>query len=126
MALRFGGFYGQAESAVQMINNPSSWVSYLYKYYYLETSPLLIIVIGACELALSLMFIVGMYRNLVYGTALLFQLSITIAEQDDLSAFLSNPSFFSTVPLIFAFIALFVMRHHDTKWTLTKKPAMFS
>jgi len=72
------------------------------------------------------MFIVGMYRNLVYGTALLFQLSITIAEQDDLSAFLSNPSFFSTVPLIFAFIALFVMRHHDTKWTLTKKPAMFS
>lgn len=125
--LRFGlgGFL--AFCSVDKIISPQSFLSVISHYYLVSVPTWVIMILGGVQLVLSLFFMLGMYKTWTYGAAFLVQaLALVTVVEKLLSPFGKDQVFLMLVPLLFAFGALFVMRNFDTKWTLTKKPSMFS
>lgn len=124
--LRFGlgGFLGLC--AFDKIISPETSVSF-FSHYFVSISPSIIMLVGGAELALSLLFILGMYKTWTYGLAFILQsLALAMMLEKLLSPFGKDILFVMLIPLLFAFFALFLMRNLDTKWTLTKKTGIFT
>lgn len=125
--LRFGlgGFL--AVCAIDKIISPETTATLIFDYYLINVSVAIIMIIGGAELVLSLFFLMGMYKTWTYGTGFAVQvIAVATLLQNLLWPFGKNHLFLMLFPLLFAFGALFLMRKLDTKWTLTKKPSMFS
>lgn len=125
--LRFGlgGFL--ALCSIDKIVSPQSFLALISPYYFVSVPPWVIMILGGVQLVLSLFFILGMYKTWTYGAAFLVQaLALVTVVEKLLRPFGKDQVFLMLVPLLFAFGALFVMRSFDTKWTLTKKPGLFS
>lgn len=113
--------------SIDKIISPETTVKLIFDYSLYSVSPAVIMIIGGAQLVLSLLFLVGMYKTCTYGLAFLIQLFVVIIFfQNSLWPFNKNHQFFIFIPMLFTFGALFLMRKFDTKWTLTKKPSMFS
>ena len=84
-------------------------------------------IIGALQLALSLLFMLGIYKNITYGLGLAIHIIATVgAFQEIMSPFGSDILYVSYIPILCSFITLFLLRQMDNRWTLSKKPKMFS
>jgi hypothetical protein len=69
----------------------------------------------------------GIYKNITYGLCLVIQVISTItALREIFSPFGPNIYFVAEIPILCAFITLFLLRNLDNRWTLSKKPKMFS
>ena len=83
--------------------------------------------LGACELALSLFLILGFYKTITYGLGLMLHALTTLAGYRELlSPFGQHQFFVASIPILFAFIVLFLLRDFDTLWTLGKKKSLFA
>lgn len=83
--------------------------------------------LGACEMVLSLFMILGFHKTITYGLGLGVHTFATIASyRQFLSPFGDNNIFIAAIPVLFAFITLFILRDLDTLWTLGKKKSLFA
>jgi hypothetical protein len=96
-------------------------------FYFIELSSSVIMILGAIQLVLSLLIIFGFHKTYTYGAGLLVQaISTGAAYRELLSPFGENHFFIATIPILFAFLALFILRDFDTIWTLGRKKSLFA
>lgn len=95
-------------------------------FYFMDINVSMALMIGAVELVLSLFFIFGVYKTITYGLGLLIHFIATAATYEQLlHPFGKNHLFIANIPVLFAFLALFLLREFDTKLTFGKKKSIF-
>lgn len=76
---------------------------------------------GLLEIALSLAILAGFWKTLSYGLGLaLHAVSTLVTYRELLAPFGENHLFIAGLPLLAAFVALFLLREHDTFWSLAR------
>lgn len=97
---------------------PATTVEVFAQFYGLIVSHGMVYAAGALEILLSLAFLAGLWKTLSYGLGLLLHAASTLATyQELLSPFGTNHLFLAAIPVLAAFIALFLLRRHDTLWS---------
>lgn len=77
-------------------------------------------VIGVLEVLLALAIFAGLWKTFTYGLGLLLHTISTLSTwQQLLSPFGDNHLFIAALPVLGAFVALFLLRNQDTLWTLS-------
>lgn len=96
---------------------PATTVEVFAQFYGLIISHGMVYTAGALEILLSLAFLAGLWKTLSYGLGLLLHAVSTLATyQELLSPFGENHLFLAALPVLAAFIALFLLRRQDTLW----------
>lgn len=125
--LRFGLGLFLILWAINAIVAPDITVAFFARFYHINLYQSVAMIMGALELVLGLLFVLGMYKTWTYALALGIHSIATLATfQELLSPFGVNIIYVAHVPILFSFISLFLLRHLDNKWALSKKPKMFS
>ena len=97
---------------------PETTVEVFAQFYGLIVSHGMVYATGALEILLGLAFLAGLWKTLSYGLGLLLHAVSTLATYHELlSPFGANHLFLAAVPVLAAFIALFLLRRHDTLWS---------
>jgi putative oxidoreductase len=93
-------------------NTPAIW-----GYFYgLSVPQVMAYVFGAGEIAIAIGMILGVFRTWIYGAAVLLHALSVIVSWRQLIAPWADPYshlFIAGVPVLGAFIALYVLRHND-------------
>ena len=98
---------------------PGGAVAIYQFFYHVSITTNIAYVIGVLELLLGLAIIAGFLKTYSYGLGLLLHATSTIASyQQLLDPFGGNHLYIAGIPVLAGFIALFLMRHHDTFLTL--------
>ncbi len=91
-------------------------------FYHVRITTEIAYVIGALEFLLSLAIMAGFLKTYSYGLGLLLHVASTTASyQQLLNPFGGNHLYIAAIPVLAGFIALFLMRHQDTLWSLATK-----
>lgn len=97
---------------------PATTVEVFAQFYGLIVSHGMVYATGALEILLGLAFLAGLWKTLSYGLGLLLHAVSTLATYHELlSPFGANHLFLAAIPVLAAFIALFLLRRHDTLWS---------
>ena len=100
---------------------PETTVEVFAQFYGLIVSHGMVYATGVLEILLGLAFLAGLWKTLSYGLGLLLHAVSTLATYHELlSPFGANHLFLAAVPVLAAFLALFVLRRHDTLWSAGK------
>jgi uncharacterized membrane protein YphA (DoxX/SURF4 family) len=100
---------------------PEITVEVFAQFYGLIVSHGMVYATGVLEILLGLAFLAGLWKTLSYGLGLLLHAVSTLATyQELLSPFGANHLFLAAVPVLAAFLALFLLRRHDTLWSAGK------
>lgn len=79
---------------------------------------------GALEIVLAAALLAGLWKTLTYGLGLALHAISTAATYPELlSPFGENHLYLAAVPVLAAFVALFLLRQHDVLWTLGARGA---
>ena len=94
---------------------PATTMEVITHFYGLIVSHGMVLAAGALEVLLGLAFLAGWRKTLSYGLGLLLHAVSTLATWRELLApFGANHLFLAAVPVLAAFITLFLLRRHDT------------
>lgn len=75
-------------------------------------------VLGGLEIVLALAMLAGLWKTWTYGLGLLLHTVSTLSTwRQLLSPFGDNHLFIAALPVLGAFVALFLLRDRDTLWT---------
>ncbi len=97
---------------------PAMALEVFQRFYGLSVSGALVQAAGALEILLSLAILAGLWKTLSYGLGLLLHMVSTLATYRELLApFGDNHLFLAAIPALAAFVALFLLRRHDTFWS---------
>jgi uncharacterized membrane protein YphA (DoxX/SURF4 family) len=100
---------------------PETTVEVFAQFYGLAVSHGMAYGAGALEILLGLAFLAGMWKTLSYGLGLLLHAVSTLATYHELlTPFGANHLFLAALPVLAAFLALFLLRRHDTLWSAGK------
>jgi len=78
---------------------------------------------GALEILLAVAILAGLWKTLSYGLGLaLHAVSTLVTYRELLAPFGENHLFLAAIPALAAFIALFLLRRHDTFWNVSRAP----
>ena len=100
---------------------PATTVEVFAQFYGLIASHGMVYATGVLEILLGLAFLAGLWKTLSYGLGLLLHAVSTLATYHELlSPFGANHMFLAALPVLAAFIALFLLRRHDTLWSAGK------
>ena len=100
---------------------PETTVEVFAQFYGLIVSHGMVYATGVLEILLGLAFLAGLWKTLSYGLGLLLHTVSTLATYHELlSPFGANHLFLAALPVLAAFIVLFVLRRHDTLWSAGK------
>lgn len=103
---------------------PATTVEVFAHFYGLAVSHGMAYGAGALESLLGLAFLAGLWKTLNYGLGLLLHAVSTLATyQELLSPFGTNHLFLAAIPVLGAFLALFLLRRHDTLWSARRAAA---
>ena len=103
---------------------PATTAEVFAQFYGLIVSHGMVYATGVLEILLGLAFLAGLWKTLTYGLALLLHTVSTLATyQELLSPFGMNHLFLAALPVLAAFLALFVLRRRDTLWSAGKAAA---
>ncbi|MBL1432129.1 MAG: hypothetical protein COC09_08640 [Gammaproteobacteria bacterium] len=98
---------------------PFASVVIFKRFYGLSISSTLAIIAGVFELALALAIIVGLYKIFSYGLGLLLPgTSVVVTHKQWLLPFDEKHLFIAALPILGAFIVLFLLRDADNLWSL--------
>lgn len=114
-------------SGLEKIISPKIFTDLVLLKYSIILGDSVVMMLGALQLSLSLLFILGMSKNFSYSAMAIIQLLSLTFYLSDFAGFLTegeNP--FSELSLSIIYIAFFIVRHQDNKWTLSKKNTIFS
>lgn len=100
---------------------PDHAASVFENFYFLSgLGPLVMYVIGAVELVIILGFVLGLAKRFTYGAVLVFHAVSTLAS----FPLYLNPAegrvFFAAWPMLGACFALYLLREHDTMFTVQR------
>lgn len=113
--------------AIDKFVAPQETVESFLRLYHVSITPSVAMILGALQLVLSLLLILGMYKTLTYGLGLAVHAIASLAYYPQLlSPFGKNHFFLAAIPILIAFIALFILREFDTKLSLSKKKSLFT
>lgn len=100
---------------------PATTVEVFTQFYGLVVSHGMVYAAGALEILLGLAFLAGLWKTLSYGLGLLLHAVSTLATyQELLSPFGENHMFLAAIPVLAAFITLFLLRRQDALWSAGK------
>lgn len=95
---------------------PESTIGIWGFFYGIDISAIVAYIFGAIEILIALCILLGLFRTLAYGAAvLLHAVSVVVSWQPLLSPWADpvNHLFIAGVPVLGALIALFLLRHWD-------------
>lgn len=93
------------------------------RFYGLSVSGALVQAAGALEILLAVAILAGLWKTLSYGLGLaLHAVSTLVTYRELLVPFGENHLFLAAIPALAAFIALFLLRRHDTFWNVSRAP----
>jgi uncharacterized membrane protein YkgB len=101
--------------------NPEHALKVYEKFYFIAgLESVVIVAIGAVEIIVLLMFLVGYKKNFSYTAVLLFHAVSTLsAFKQYLTPFEgTHLLFFAAWPMLAGCIALFLLRYEDQKWSV--------
>ncbi len=88
------------------------------QFYGLSVSAALVQVAGALEMLLGLAVLAGLWKTFSYGLGLALHAVSTAATYRELAVpFGDNHLFLAAIPVLAAFVALFLLRRHDALWS---------
>lgn len=100
---------------------PEATVVIYQFFYHVRITADIAYILGALELLLSLAIMAGFLKTYSYGLGLLVHGSSTLATyQQLLHPFGTHHLFIAAIPVLAAFVALFLLRRQDTLWSLDK------
>lgn len=127
LLLRLGLGIFLAMWSVDKLAEPDIAQHVFSQLYLVNINSSIVMIIGAVELVLSLLIVFGMYKTVTYGLGLLVHTASTIAAYEHLlEPFGKNHLIIATIPVLFAFLTLFLLRDLDTKFALGKKKSLFT
>ena len=90
-------------------------------FYGLSVSTPVAYTAGILEILLGLAMLAGLWKTVTYGSGLLLHAISTLATYEQLlSPFGENHLFIAGLPVLAAFVTLFLLREHDTFWSLSR------
>ncbi|HZD54329.1 MAG TPA: hypothetical protein VE175_14870 [Woeseiaceae bacterium] len=87
-------------------------------YFVAGLGPVVLYLVGVVELLIILGFLLGLARRFTYGAVLLFHGISTLASFPQYLHPAAGRLFFAAWPMLAACFALYLLRDHDTLWTL--------
>lgn len=120
--LRLGVFIVFFMWTIDKFLNPGHTAAVFAKFYLVGgLSETLAYVIGALQMAIVLMFVLGIKKQFSYGFILLMHLVSTLSTYEKYFDPWSSPNllFFAAWPMLAACAALYLLRDEDTKWTVS-------
>jgi len=103
---------------------PEGTVRVFSTFYRSSISTAVVPVIGVLELLLSLLILAGLWKKWTYGLGMVLHGISTLSTYNQLlSPFGKNHLFIAAIPVLGAFIALFLMRNQDTLWIVGRRAA---
>lgn len=108
--------------SIDKLVQPESTVG-IFKYFYLlDISTWAARAVGILEALLSLAILAGLWKRWTYGLGtLLHGVSTLSTYKQLLSPFGQNHLFIAAVPVLGAFVALYLLREEDDLWSLDGK-----
>ena len=97
---------------------PESTVKIFGHFYGMTLPEGLAPLVGVAEALLSVAFLAGIWKTLTYGVAILVHGVSTLSTYEQLlHPFGENHLFIAAIPVLAAFVTLFLLRHEDTLLT---------
>jgi putative oxidoreductase len=105
---------------------PGTTVNIFQGFYKIPISTSAAYVIGSVEALISMLFIAGAWRSYTYAIGLALHAISTFASWRQLTSPFSqgHHMFVAAIPVLTAFIALYILRDRDTLWALDSLPAL--
>lgn len=118
LVLRLGAGVFLLLFGVDKLVAPAMATEVFQQFYGLSVSGVLVRTVGTLEIVLSLAIFAGLWKTLSYGLGLALHAISTLATYRELLApFGDNHLFLAAIPALAAFVALFLLRRHDTLWS---------
>ncbi len=115
LILRFGLGAFLLSFGIDKLIAPATTVEVMAHFYGLAISHGMVLAAGALEILLGLAFLAGLWKTLSYGLGLLLHAVSTLATYRELlSPFGANHLYLAAIPVLAAFVTLFLLRRHDT------------
>ena len=104
---------------IEKLVMPEGTVGIFSRFYLMDISPEMAFGLGISQVLLSLAIVLGLYKTMTYGLGLILHAVSTISTYEQLlNPFeRGNHLFLAAVPILIAFIVLFLMRREDPLWT---------
>lgn len=100
---------------------PEGTVKIFAVFYHMSISAAVAYVVGAVETLLSLLIIAGAWKRYTYAVGLgLHAVSTLSTWKQLLSPFGQNHLFIAAIPVLAAFILLYLLRERDTLWAVER------
>lgn len=117
LRLSLGGFL--LLWSIDKLTVPEATVGIFSHFYHLPLTAGGAYATGALEAILSIAIMAGFRKTYTYGLGLVLHLISTLSTYGQLlHPFGKNHLFIAAIPVLGAFIALFLLRDQDTLWTL--------
>lgn len=98
---------------------PFATVITVKSFYGLSIDSNLAMIAGIAEVILAVAIMAGLFKTLSYGLGMLLHLSsVIVTHKQWLAPFGENHLFIAALPLLGAFIVLFLLRKADTLWSV--------
>lgn len=123
LLLRLSVFLVMLVWTIDKFVNPAHAIGVYESFYFIAgVSPTVMRAIAAVELVIVLAFVLGVAKTWSYGAVLLLHAVSTLSSvQQYLSPFDGpNLLFFAAWPMLAACVVLFLLRHEDRLWVLSR------
>ena len=122
LLLRLGVFIVFFMWTIDKFLNPAHTAAVFAKFYLIgNLSETLAYVVGALQMIIVFMFLLGIKKQFSYGFILLMHLISTLSTYEKYFDPWSSPNllFYAAWPMLAACAALYLLREEDTKWTVS-------
>lgn len=122
LLLRLSVFLVMFMWAIDKFINPGHAAKVYELFYYIAgLEAVVMYAIGAMEIGLLLLFLVGYKKKYTYGAVLVFHAVSTLSSFKQYLAPFDGPNllFFAAWPMLAACLALFLLRDRDKKWSVS-------
>lgn len=112
--------------SLEKMFNTQSAIEKMANTYSLTLGSSSMVLLGACQLVFSLLFIFGAYKNITYLLAITLQIISTVIWIVHAPNLFYGEMLIGNIPILFSLIALFLCRNFDTRLSLGKRKTIFS
>jgi putative oxidoreductase len=104
---------------------PSATVHIMKAFYNVSTGRTVVFILGTTEALVGVLIMAGLWKRFSYGVGLTVHAISTVASWKQLMDPFERQHhlFLAAVPVLTGFIALYLLREHDTLWTLDNLPS---
>jgi hypothetical protein len=120
LSLRLGVFVVMLMWTLDKFVNPGHSMKIFDKFYGISgLNEVAAYILGALQLVLVLAFVMGLKKRITYGVIFLLHGASTLSSFNQYVDAFNNLLFFAAWPMWAACFALYLLRHEDTKFSLS-------